>query len=633
MTIQISEELYNDNVMANGRKVITSTSAFGILRQQLIKIIGVERTNSFLFQYGWETGVNDAKEALKTGYSLEELIKLGPVLHMKNGHTRGIKHDCSVQFDENGNIASYYSTGIWVDSYEAADHLERIGISQTSVCHTLSGYSSGFMSTVSGEELLAKEITCIGKGGSECRWVLRLKKEWESERQGGQDDSNKVLINNGHEVTYEQLLNQPKLVTRLAEFQKRLTEEIGNGSDLRAIVDMFFSRGRVPIVISDTDYRTIAYSGFSEERYFLLKKDMDQFLEENREKNGIYKMNRKQIFPNRTVTVKTKLQERSITPILVQKEVIGFCSFVYEDTEQHNMMEDYLFLDRFSKAVSIVLLNEKTKFESFERMKGNFLDQILDGKLPASEMMKRGRYTGVDLTKPFYITVMEYKKTTSSIEEEFLLHDKIFETTFRYFHEKKHNLLVGQRDGNMVLFMPVHFDVHIEQVIKEYQRFITDKYPQVEFNFGISNLGEEIENALNCYEEAVVALRLTLNKGIVPFHSLGILGVLINTHNISGIKMIAKQELGPLYHTQNTKTLELLNTLYVFLLNGGKLEQTMNDLSLSLSGLRNRIIKIEGMLEKDLRDPYQTHQLLLCIQSLIALGELNFDYKSQRYNK
>ena len=31
--------------------------------------------------------------------------------------------------------------------------------------------------------------------------------------------------------------------------------------------------------------------------------------------------------------------------------------------------EDYLLLDRFSNAVSLILLNEKTKFESFERMK------------------------------------------------------------------------------------------------------------------------------------------------------------------------------------------------------------------------------------------------------------------------
>jgi DNA-binding PucR family transcriptional regulator len=89
--------------------------------------------------------------------------------------------------------------------------------------------------------------------------------------------------------------------------------------------------------------------------------------------------------------------------------------------------------------------------------------------------------------------------------------------------------------------------------------------------------------------------------------------------------MIAEQELGPLFNTKDPKTIELLKTLYVFLLNGGKLEQTMNDLSLSMSGLRHRINRIESLLEKDLRDPNETHQLLLIVKSLIALGELNID--------
>ncbi len=94
---------------------------------------------------------------------------------------------------------------------------------------------------------------------------------------------------------------------------------------------------------------------------------------------------------------------------------------------------------------------------------------------------------------------------------------------------------------------------------------------------------------------------------------------------MSGIKMIAEQELGPLYNTSDLKTVELLKTLYIFLLNGGKLEQTMIDLALSMSGLRHRIKKIESLLEKDLRDPNETHQLILIIKSLIAIGELNID--------
>ncbi len=104
-----------------------------------------------------------------------------------------------------------------------------------------------------------------------------------------------------------------------------------------------------------------------------LKADLDQYIRGRKEKH---------LLPFRKKTIKTTNQERLITPILVQKEVLGYCSFIYDDMKNDKPEEDYLLLDRFSNAVSLILLNEKTKFESFERMKGSFLEQILGGQLP-----------------------------------------------------------------------------------------------------------------------------------------------------------------------------------------------------------------------------------------------------------
>ena len=53
-----------------------------------------------------------------------------------------------------------------------------------------------------------------------------------------------------------------------------------------------------------------------------------------------------------------------------------------------------------------------------------------------------------------------------------------------------------------------------------------------------------------------------------------------------------------------SKKNELVKTLYVFLANGGNLEKTAMDITLSLSGLRYRLQKIEELLGHDLRDPF-----------------------------
>ncbi|CAM3836538.1 hypothetical protein GCM10009865_48830 [Aeromicrobium ponti] len=624
MRIQISEKSLSQGISLEDRKIITSSSALGILRQQLVKNIGIERIKGFLFHYGWEMGVNDAKEALETNLVLADLIKDGPIRHIENGHIRGIEHDCTFELDEQNKLKFFFSTGTWVDSYEAIEHIKRIGISNTQVCHTQIGYSSGFMSTIFGETLLAKEVTCVGKGDTECRWIIKRPIDWNNEAEEELHFYNETPIVKELEYTYDQLLEQKNVVLRLADFQKKLTEEIINGSGLQTIADKVFENVHIPIVIEDTELRTIVYSGLTEERFLELKEDMNHFLHENEEKNQ-FLINSKHPLPFRKKTIKTENQERLVTPILVQKEVLGYCAFIYEEAEKHE--EDYLLLDRFANAASLILLNEKTSFESFERMKGNFLEQIIDAKLPTSEILKRGKYTGLDLGKPYHIVVMDYKKTKSSIEEDFLLQEQIFETTFRYFNGNKPTTLAGHRDGKFVLLLTADVGNHpeIQRVIKEFHNCLLDKYPKGDFRFGISNVWDDIQHVSKCYEEAAIALRLTGRKEIVSFRSLGIVGVLINSNNISGIKMIAEQELGPLYNLEDPKSVELLKTLYSFLLNGGKLEQTMNDLSLSMSGLRHRINKIENLLEKDLRKPNEMHQLLLILKSLMALGEIEIE--------
>ncbi|MEH7095248.1 V4R domain-containing protein [Neobacillus vireti] len=623
MTVKISEESYSHDHVTDDRKIITSASVFGILREQLVKNIGIKRIKGFLFHYGWEMGVKVANESLRTESSLENLIKFGPILHIQNGHISGIKHDCTYELCEDKMIQSFYSSGTWYDSYEAVEHLKRLGQSTGPVCHTLIGFASGFMSTIFKEPLLAKEIACVGRGDSECRWVMKPKKEWEKEPQEEDvlDFYHETPIVKELELTYDQLLDQKNVVTRLAHFQNKLTEEIINGSDLQTIADMVYEMVQIPIIVEDTLLRTITYSGLDQEKYKVIKPDMESYLQK------LQLITKPPLLPFRKKIIKTSIQERLITPILLQKEVIGYCSFLYEDMKEHYHEEDYLFLDRFANAASLILLNEKTRFETFERMKGSFLEQILEGSLSASEVIKRGKYTGVNLEQNYYIAVMEYRKTQGSIEDDFLLQEQIFETTFRYFKDKKHNILTGHREGSMVLLMTIETfqKKTIQDVMQEYFDYMNHTYPQGLFKLGISRLGEDISHASRCYEEAAIALRLAVKQKMVSFQSLGIVGVLINSKNISGIKMIAVQELGPLNNIQDPKMLELLKTLYSFLLNGGKLEQTMIDLALSMSGLRHRISRIESLLEKDLRDPNEMHQLLLIIKSLIAIGDITFD--------
>ena len=620
MIINIHDEAYNDEMVKNERPMATSSSALWIMRDQLERNIGTKRIKGFLVRVGWEMGANDAKEALKKNISIKTLIEQGPIVHMKNGHIRGFTHECSAQFNENDEVVSLHGSGTWIDSYEAVEQLKRQGLSDTQVCHTLIGYSSGFMTTICGQTVLAKETTCIARGDSVCTWITRTKKEWDSMMEDELSYYQEVSIMEELEYTYEQLLEQQKFLTQLSEFQKKLNEEISNGTTLEKISNMVYDNMNIPILIEDKQLRTITYAGLSEDTYRELDLDIKEYMRKS--KNQL-------LLPIGKKTIKTDRQEKLISPIFVEKKLLGYCSFLYMDGKSHNEEKDYLILDRFANAISLVLLNEKTRFESFERMKGNFLEQILQAQIPPYEIIQRGKFANLDLDKPFYLVAMEYQKTqntTLSIEEEFSLQELVLETTFEYFNDHNYQHLIGQREGKLVLLLikqQKDFSIHTAMV--ELYTFLKHTFPNGEFKLGISNEGHDIKEASTYYEEASIALRLTLQKNVISFDSLGIVGVLINSNNLKGIKMVAKKELGALYQLEDTRNTELMKTLYVFLSNGGKLEQTMSDLALSMSGLRHRIRRIEELLEKDIRDPEEMHQLLLILKALIALGEISID--------
>ena len=624
MIIHTSGKTYNHDLDLHNRHINTPVSAFGILREILVSNIGEERIKGFLIRFGWEMGVKDAEQALKEKLSIEDLYKQGPIYHCMNGQISGSVYEGRVEIDEHNQIISLSGEGTWENSYEALEQLKRFGVSHHSVCHTLIGYASGFMSTISGQQVLAKEVTCVGKGDSECYWVLKTQNEWDDELIDELPYYNERPIVKELQYTYEQLLQQKNTLTRLMEFQKVLTEEIVNGSDLQTIIEMVYQLLQIPIVIYDIDLRSIAYSGLSQDEFNRIQEKINHYIKEN---SSIFPKTRKEKYqlPFRKKTIQLEDQVHLIIPILIEKEVFGYCTFLYNDTNMASYEDDYLLLARIANAASLILLNEKARFESFARMRGVFLEQVLNGTISSrKEIIAKGRYTGVNLEQPYYLAVLEYKNSSLAMEDELHFQEKIFETIAQYFKKQKINSLIALYEGNIILFMTREDTekANIESIMHGLYQVLTNHYPKFKFKLGISNEGNNIENVKHQYEEASVAVRLNTENNVVLFKTLGIVGILINSNNRSGIKMLADQELGPLLNKEDPKMEELMRTLYIFLKNGGKLEQTLHDLSISMSGLLYRNKKIENMLGKDLRNPTDTYQLLLLIESLIALGEI-----------
>ncbi|MEH7177117.1 V4R domain-containing protein [Neobacillus vireti] len=612
-----SGNLLEPNYIEDGnKKILTTAGAFGLLRKGIIENLGSKRAKGFLLRYGWSLGVSDAEEAMVTSTAIEYLIKQASVLHLGTGHIGDVQTERFIELVDSENIKTIRAKGKWINSFEALEHLKHHGKSDTPICHTLTGYASGYMSTICKKSVIVKEISCIAKGDPECRFEMKLKEDWGMEIQEELKFYHESNIIEELEYTYEQLLEQRNYIDKVSKFHKKLTESISNGSNLQDIADSTFGLLKIPISIEDLSFQKIVFSGMEEAEYRVLSKEL---------KESLIRKNRKSNKPlpqfKETTRLITENQERLVTPIIVQKKIIGYCTFIYLKDAEKSSENNIMFIERVANAASLYLLNEKTSFEALEKMKGYFLEQILKGQYSSrEEIINRGRYMGVDLETPFFIAAIDYKGNGKSAKDSTDHYDQMLESIAKYLDIQGYKALIGQYEGKIIMLIPESSNIlpNMEKILKH----IETTHSSYNYKIGISDKSEEIENVLENLDESLISLRMSTEKKIIHFTDLGIVGILINSKNVSGIKKIAKQELGPLYKLGESKQKELLKTLYVFLSNGGKLQQTMDDLSLSMSGLMYRINKIETLINKDLRDSSQSYQLLLILDSLLALGEL-----------
>ncbi len=162
---------------AGERALILDAVALGLLRRELIDVLGFTVARTVFTRFGYAHGWRVA-DTLRQGFpwdSEEEWRKAGARLHTIQGLVRAEVTRSSLS----GGMP--VAEGIWHDSYEAEQHLLHLGQAEEPVCWTLTGFASGYMSCVYGKEIIAIEDRCRGKGDAVCRAVVRSKEDWGPE--------------------------------------------------------------------------------------------------------------------------------------------------------------------------------------------------------------------------------------------------------------------------------------------------------------------------------------------------------------------------------------------------------------------------------------------------------------------
>jgi DNA-binding NtrC family response regulator len=156
---------------AHRRMLLFDADAMGLLRKELIETLGLARARRILTRFGYACGYRDALTSREVvdWSNLAEWWAAGPRLHTLEGVV-GV-HVLRAEIDQAQNIFNVEAE--WHNSYEAEQHRTHIGVSDTPVCWTLTGYASGHSTAVFGREVFCYEQACVGKGDACCRVIAR----------------------------------------------------------------------------------------------------------------------------------------------------------------------------------------------------------------------------------------------------------------------------------------------------------------------------------------------------------------------------------------------------------------------------------------------------------------------------
>ncbi|WP_428908495.1 PucR family transcriptional regulator [Niallia sp. Krafla_26] len=427
-----------------------------------------------------------------------------------------------------------------------------------------------------------------------------------------------TTASNQTERPYQQLLDKYEQLLMVNEVEQKLMEEVLRGVSLKNIVTKLYQTTQYPWVIHNVHGHPILSIGIETLSKGLTSDILYQYITNH----SIYSS-------SQTIQTIKRNQEQFLfltNPFFLNEKRVGYCSIILKDESSIDMA--MLLLEKVSLVCSLCSLYEKTKIDSSEQLKSFFLRDIINGQIISEgEMITKAGLFHFDLRKPFYICVLGYHFNRNDFQNEITFAKEMIDCIKYFNKQEKVQMLINHEDYHINLFVNEHFQQHQDKhsFFTKMIHYLSSRFPGSHFYLGVSKRAESILSAQDAYNEANMAKRMiTSRKQVVYYESLGMIGTLINEKNEQSVRKMAKTMLGNI-EVNHPKNMDLVRTLYFFLVNGGNLEKTAEDLSLSISGLRYRVHKIEDLLHEDLRNPVFSCQLLMAIQGLILLGDLDIN--------
>ena len=412
------------------------------------------------------------------------------------------------------------------------------------------------------------------------------------------------------------IIDQNKILSRSVEIHKNLATLVLKGEGLQSIISYLHEITGYQVFLFDELGENISHAydvSWNDDKLFKLKEKVQKTMQ--------------------TTEIVRSSIERTINPhypyinlltIGARPEIFG--SLVVAASEKIDAV-DLAALEHACTVISLEMVKEQAIFEAKERIDGEFINDLLAGKMDDA-LVQKAKQLHFDPSGNYIALILridEEDQLRTSISRHFIqLANHIFS------HHQIKGIAVRNHDQIVMLMtFPQKVSVsytttQIKELVSKLQHeYVVKKWGDA-LSIGIGRIHPTLQKATKSLQEAAKCLQFMSSYGeinkVVSYKDLGVHQLLLQNTEDELIEFIY-ETLGPLIRYDQNKKGGLLPSLFAYLEHNQNVKEAAEAIHVHTNTLLYRLKRVEEILETNLSNSQQFLTINLAVSLYPFLQE------------
>jgi len=324
-----------------------------------------------------------------------------------------------------------------------------------------------------------------------------------------------------------------------------------------------------------------------------------------------------------------------IFPVVASHERLGYVCALTEHAELSP--NQVMTLEHTATVAALEMALDKARFETEVRLKGDFVDQVVDGGEGVGDrLLRRGVFLGCDLSQGAAVILLGIDETDGLVIRRGLDRGELERRVERFLalctrqvSARERSSLVSLKAGRIVVFVcgATAHDAQAQRRLAERLKELGETELGLSISAGMGGFAARPERLSRAYQEALIALRVARRLkgpgGVMHFYEVGSYRLLLDIweRDPGEIRALYEDTIAPLDRYDQANGTQLTETLQVFFKNNESLSQTAQELYAHRHTIRYRLEKIAEITGLSVLDTEHKERLSLGLKArTLVLG-------------